>query len=145
MWESSFAFLGIPGQVSTTLLRERFKSKCRANDLNLQLPVLGLEAVIAKVKKCGPRTHGPQINSLLVWKDSAWVLWDLAAGSLVLVPSLARLSWGTATVHYLQFIILTKCEECGCESTNNSTPGALCFFSLYIKTDEINPNANWGA
>lgn len=49
----------------------------------------------------------------------------------------AHLSCGTRTVHYLQFIILTKCEECGCESTNNSTPGAFSFFLSILKPTRL--------
>lgn len=66
----SFAFFASVGQVSTATLCERFRTKCLTNHLNLQLPFLRLEAVIAEVKKCSPLTHDSQINSLLVWKKA---------------------------------------------------------------------------
>lgn len=126
----SFAFLCIGWTSVNSYALWRFRTKCLTNHLNPQLPFLRLEAVIAEVRKCSPQTHDSQINSLLVWKKATKHVVRYRFSS-VFVLSLAQLSGGSTTVHYLQFIILTKREECGCESTNNSTPGALCFFSLY--------------
>lgn len=51
---SHLHFFTSVGQVSTAMLCERFRTKYLTNHLNLQLPFLRLEAVIAEVKKCSP-------------------------------------------------------------------------------------------
>lgn len=51
---SHLHFFTSVGQVSTATLCERFRTKCLTNHLNLQLPLLRLDAIIAEVKKCSP-------------------------------------------------------------------------------------------
>lgn len=136
---SHHALLAFACQVSTAMFWEQFRSVC-LNHFNLPLLFLQLEAVIAEVRKYGPMTQGSPDKFLSSREAPKHVV--RYRFSKLFVPQLARLSCETTAVHYLQFIILTKCEECGCESTNNSTPGAFSFFPLYIKTDKINPNAN---
>ena len=144
-WES-FACLCLLGQVSRATLFERFWTKCLRNHLNLQLPFLKLEAVIAEVKKCSPWTHNSQINSLLVWKEGSQACGEIPRpprlcarpGSVVLCNSDSPLPtvyhpdkmWGLWMWKHEQF---------------HPWCFVLFFPPLYIKTDKINPNANWGA
>ena len=142
----SFACLCLLGQVSRATLFERFWTKCLRNHLNLQLPFLKLEAVIAEVKKCSPWTHDSQINSLLVWKEGSQACSEIprpprlcaCPGSVVLCSSDSPLPtvyhpdkmWGLWMWKHEQF---------------HPWCFVLFFSPLYIKTDKINPNANWGA